>query len=78
MAKLAKTTMFPSGALQKETALDKTTRIVTRMNDEDAEKRRLKLARLRNDRLTMEADDTAQKTTAIPSKTTSGKAGKKK
>jgi hypothetical protein len=55
MANLAKTTLFTSAEAPKETALDKTTRIVKRMNDEDAEKRHLKAAQLRSDRFKKEA-----------------------
>ena len=57
MANLAKTTLFTSAEVPKETALDKTTRIVRRMNDEDAEERHLKAARLRKDRLEKEAGE---------------------
>jgi uncharacterized ferredoxin-like protein len=58
MAKLAKTTLFTAAAAPKETALDKTTRIVGLINDEDEEKRRLKMARLRSERLRKEAGET--------------------
>jgi hypothetical protein len=68
MANLAKTTLFTSAEAPKETALDKTTRIVRRMNDEDAEKRHLKAARLRSDRFKKEADE-AIETAAAPSGT---------
>ena len=69
MAKLAKTTLFTSAEAPKETALDKTTRIVRRMNDEDAEKRHLKAARLRSDRFKKEADETVETSAAAPSGT---------
>lgn len=59
MAKLAATTLFTSAGQQKETTLDKTTRIVRRMNDEDAERRRSKVAKLRNDRFEKDTDDPA-------------------
>ncbi|MCO4844091.1 MAG: hypothetical protein KC439_14520 [Yoonia sp.] len=59
MAKLAKTTLLTTAAPQKETAMEKTTRIARRMTREDAEKRQLKAARLRSDRVKMQADETA-------------------
>ena len=67
MAKLAKTTLFASAEANKETALDKTTRIVRRMNDEDAEKRHLKAARLRSDRFEKEAGESIETVAAAPS-----------
>lgn len=66
MAKLAKTTLFTSAEAPKETALDKTTRIVRRMNDEDAEKRHLKAARLRSDRFKKEAGEPVETIAAAP------------
>ena len=69
MAKLAKTTLFTSAEAPKETALDKTTRIVRRMNDEDAEKRHLKAARLRSDRFKKEAEEPVETIAAAPSGT---------
>lgn len=67
MAKLAKTTLFTTEEAPKETALDKTTRIVRRMNDEDAEKRHLKAARLRSDRFKKEAGESIETVAAAPS-----------
>ena len=69
MAKLAKTTLFTSAEAPKETALDKTTRIVRRMNDEDAERRHLKAARLRNDRFKKEAGEPVETIAAAPNGT---------
>lgn len=69
MAKLAKTTLFTYGDTPKETALDKTTRIVRRMNDEDAEKRHLKAARLRRDRFKKEAGEPVETIATAPSGT---------
>lgn len=60
MAKLALKTLFTSDEIQKETALDKTTRIVRRMNNDDAEKRHLKVARLRSARFQKEAGESAE------------------
>ena len=69
MANLAMTTLFTSAEAPKETALDKTTRIVRRMNDEDAEKRHLKAAQLRSDRFKKEAGEPIETSTAKPSGT---------
>jgi hypothetical protein len=69
MANLAKMTIFASNGSPKETALDKTTRIVKRMNDEDAEKRRLKTTRLRSDRFKKEAGEPITTSSAAPSGT---------
>lgn len=69
MAKLAKTTLFTSTETPKETALDKTTRVVRRMNDEDAEQRHLKATRLRNDRFRAEADEPVETNSSAPNGT---------
>lgn len=69
MANLAKTALFTSVEAPKETALDKTTRIVRLMNDEDAEKRHLKSARLRSDRLKKEAGEPVETSADTPSGT---------
>lgn len=69
MTKLVTTTLFTSAEPEKETALDKTTRIVRRMNEDDAEKRHLKLVRLRNDRFNKYADETTQTSAAASSDT---------
>ena len=50
MANLAKTTVFTSSGSQKETPLDKTTRIVRRINEDEADVRHQKTARLRKAR----------------------------
>lgn len=55
MANLAKTTVFTSTNTQKETPLDKTTRIVRRINDDETEARHQKTARLRKARFESEA-----------------------
>jgi hypothetical protein len=67
MANLAKTTLFTSAEASKETAFDKTTRIVRRINDEDAEKRQIKTAQLRSDRFKKEAGESIETSTAEPS-----------
>ena len=56
MAKLEKSTVYTTADPQKETSLDKTTRIVRKMQDGEAEKRQIKMSRLRNDRLENEAN----------------------
>ena len=48
MAKLTRSTVFTSADPQKETPLDKTTRIVREIQYGEAEQRRIKTTRLRN------------------------------
>ncbi len=67
MAKLTKTSVFKSYDAKPETTLDKTTRVVRKMVDEDAEKRQAKITRLRNARLEREAN-TPRETTAAERK----------
>lgn len=50
MARLAKATILTTTKSQKETPLEKTTRISRRMNDDEAEVRHVKTARLRKAR----------------------------
>ncbi|KQB96789.1 hypothetical protein AL073_06685 [Loktanella sp. 1ANDIMAR09] len=54
MAKLTKTSVFKAQAPKAETQMDKTTRIVRKMADDDAEQRQVKINRLRNARLERE------------------------
>ncbi|MBM1691138.1 hypothetical protein [Sulfitobacter geojensis] len=63
MAKLTKTDVFKAYDSKPETPMDKTTRVVRKMVDEDAEKRQAKITRLRNARLEREAN-TPPETTA--------------
>jgi hypothetical protein len=56
MATLTKKNLFKTYDSKPETALDKTTRIVRKMVDEDAEERQAKITRLRNARLEREAN----------------------
>lgn len=56
MIKLAKTTVFSTAKPDKETVLDKTTRIVRRINDDEAQVRHVKTARLRKARFESEAE----------------------
>jgi hypothetical protein len=51
-----KTIEVPAAQPQKETMLDKTTRVVRQINDEDAHKRYEKSAKLRKARFGKEAD----------------------
>ena len=56
MAKLTKTSVFKADNPRPETTMDKTTRIVRKLVDEEAEQRLAKLTRLRNARLEREAN----------------------
>ena len=56
MTKLSKDNLFKSYDVKPETAMDKTTRIVRQLVDEETEKRDAKNARLRNARLEREAN----------------------
>jgi hypothetical protein len=55
MTKMSKDTLLKATTGQKETPLDKTTRIVRGMTDDADEQRRLKTARLRKARVEREA-----------------------
>ena len=55
MAKLTKKNVFKACDAKPETKMDKTTRVVRKMVDEDAEERQAKITRLRNARLEREA-----------------------
>lgn len=56
MAKLTKTSLFKDYNQKPETPMDKTTRVVRKLVDEDALKRQVKIDRLRNARLEREAN----------------------
>lgn len=59
MTKLTKTDVFTATGPLKETLLDKTTRIVRKINDEEAEVSHAKVARLRKARFEKDqADET--------------------
>jgi hypothetical protein len=60
MAKLTKDTVFKTSIPVSETAMDKTTRIVREIMDNEAEQRQAKMARLRNARLEREANTPAK------------------
>lgn len=68
MAKLAKTTVYTSATPDKETMLDKTTRIVRRINDDEAEVRHVKTARLRKARFESEAETPVEAATVKPNR----------
>ncbi len=68
MTKLAKTTVFTTTGAKKETPLDKTTRIVRRITDDEAEIRHVKTTRLRNARLDSEAGTSVEAITAKSSR----------
>ena len=55
MAKLTKDNLFKAQPRKAETQMDKTTRVVRKMVDEEAEHRQVKMDRLRNARLEREA-----------------------
>ncbi len=69
MANLAKTAVFTSTSSQKETLLDKTTRIVRRITEDEAELRHQKTARLRKARFESEADTPDDAITSVSSGT---------
>ena len=56
MAKLTKTSVFKTQNPKPETPMEKTTRIVRSIVDEEAEQRQTKIARLRKARLEREAN----------------------
>lgn len=56
MAKLTKTSVFKEQPTRPETTMDKTTRVVRKIVDDEAEERLAKLTRLRNARLEREAN----------------------
>lgn len=69
MAKPTQKNVFKAYDSKPETALDKTTRIVRKMADDEAEQRQNKIARLRKARLEREACAPAA-TTAKPARKT--------
>lgn len=51
MTKRTKKTVFKESFLDRETPMDRTSRVVRKMIDDEAEQRQVKLERLRNARL---------------------------
>ncbi|WP_299971646.1 hypothetical protein [uncultured Roseobacter sp.] len=76
MPKPTKTTLFKALDLQPETAMDKTTRVVREIIDEEAQQRQVKIARLRTARLEREAN-TPTDAASAPKKKHTSKAVKK-
>ncbi|MEH6830303.1 MAG: hypothetical protein V7661_05615 [Sulfitobacter sp.] len=68
MANLAKMTVLTSTIAKKERPLDKTTRIVRRITEDETEVRHRKTARLRKARFESEADTHDTTITAISGK----------
>jgi hypothetical protein len=66
MAKLTKDTLFKAQPPRAETAMEKTTRIVRGMLDEESEKRQVKMQRLRAARLQREAHTPAEPAKPAP------------
>lgn len=66
MAKLTKDSVFKAQPSKPETPMDKTSRIVKKMIDDEADQRNVKIARLRKARLEREASTPA--TPAKPAK----------
>ncbi|MDC0736658.1 hypothetical protein N6L24_00055 [Cognatishimia sp. SS12] len=62
MAKLTKSSLFKTQIPKAETAMDKTTRIVRKMVEEEAQQRQAKIDRLRIARLEREANTPAKPT----------------
>jgi hypothetical protein len=63
------TNVFKEHNPKPETALDKTTRVVRQMVDEEAEQRQAKITRLRNTRLERDANTPPETTTKATRKT---------
>ncbi|WP_084355200.1 hypothetical protein [Primorskyibacter flagellatus] len=60
MAKPTKTSVFKAQGPNAETPMDKTSRIVRKMVDEESEQRQVKMDRLRSARLEREANTPAK------------------
>jgi len=69
MAKLTKKNVFKAYDAKPEDKMDKTTRVVRRMVDDDAEERQAKTTRLRNARLEKEANTPPETKTTLARKT---------
>lgn len=69
MAKLTKENGFKAHDAKPETPMDKTTRIVRKMVDENTEERQAKMTRLRNARLEREANTPPETTAKATHKT---------
>ena len=69
MAKLTKKNVFKACDAKPEDKMDKTTRVVRRMVDDDAEERQAKTTRLRNARLEKDANTPPETKTTLARKT---------
>ena len=69
MAKLTKKNVFKAYDAKPEDKMDKTTRVVRRMVDDDAEERQAKTTRLRNAGLEKEANTPPETKTTLARKT---------
>ena len=69
MAKLTKKNVFKAYDAKPEDKMDKTTRVVRRIVDDDAEERQAKTTRLRNARLEKEANTPPETKTTLARKT---------
>lgn len=72
MAKLTKDSLFKDVPTRPETNLEKTTRIVREITEGEAEKRQIKMARLRTARLEREANTPAKPAAKARKKAASG------
>lgn len=77
MAKLTKTSIFKPHDSKPETPMEKTTRVVKQMVDDDADQRAVKNARLRNARLEREANTPLETKVSPPRKTRASRAALK-
>jgi len=69
MKNFTETNAFKAHSAKPETAMDKTTRVVRQMVDEEAEQRQAKITRLRNTRLEREASIASETTAKAARKT---------
>jgi len=69
MTKLTKNNLFKVYDTKPETPMDKTTRVVRQMVDEETEQRQAKVTRLRNTRLEREANTPSETTAKTARKT---------
>lgn len=67
MTKLTKTTLFNTTKPRAETMMDKTTRVVREILDDETEKRQVRTSRLRKARLEREAIAPVDASTSTPS-----------
>ena len=73
MTKLTKSNLFKVYDSKPETPMDKTTRVVRQMVEEETEQRLAKISRLRNTRLEREANTPSEMTAKTARKTRSSR-----